>query len=1360
MVGRAKEPLYAKDALLISGLKEALLRGGAAESTATSNVGYLLSLGRWLFANDKPGIADRLHDESMDKDAEEFITKRGTANVRWALAHLRTSQSTGGVVPTAGRADLTPYPEDLTLIKKYKKQAVTAGTSSTAKTYATVLTDFSHYQRANNKPGLAARLHAETWNEDESLTEEIKRYKDAGGHKSIGAALVHLREGARKLDGPPLHSEDAPLIAGLQDALVKAGYKEITAKTNYVRPLRRFSRWLFANNKPRIAARLNDESLRSDAAMFDKSRKRLVLTALDRLRASQSADGVASITDRAGGIEAKAKQGGSQPAFSWPAALSEGDDQDLFLGTVDEVGASSCLPDEDASLIEGLAPSLIKAGASERTVRRNVLCLRRLGHWLVKNEKPGIAGRLYDKSLDEDAQEFCKQEGQAVATPLDHLRASQSPGGIAPFASRVELNPYPQDADLIKRYKKEAAPGTANTTRTYATILIDVSDYLRENDKPGIADRLGHDSLVEDVNRYKEANSDVRRKAGAALAHLLKSPAGARAMELRRHIRPVQSPRHGLALDPVEVLRPLNWRHHDHELTDERHKNTLVPGEQILISDEQDTGELISAKRQKTLSNSQGVPVERQLMQTPSHQLGASSSQRQARMPSHALEYAPAAHPVARHVRGTARQHNAVRDAVSWPLVLSKSHAQNQPSVMVEGSQSWSVLVPPEQLQGAVHPGPQEPAGPTSTWLPQMPPDFDWSIWPSSETAPSLPVPAQLPSRSYQLRDDATFPSTLNKLAPGSLPWPDELIGKQLPAEDAELLAKFRLDAEQRKITPGAIKNSVSGVPHPEDAPLIKAALGQVLNDCRNPTAELRQSVEKQATRLCALSAWLRANGRGTITGRLNGSSKEQLALDNDVVAFQRTGGRVVGADLSHLRSYLKLIEANRELGLQAREWRSSPAAQGDRHSGSAQHLPSTPASSSTGVWAWLGEQMQEPASPSRPSSHAKGRLEPSVELNAPTELRDDAHFAPAHPARARSDTYSGLEPFVDLNAPTPTELRDDAHFAPAHPARARSDTYSGLESFVDLNAPTPSELRDDAHFAPAHPSRARSDTYSGLESFVDLNAPTPSELRDDAHFAPAHPSRARSDTYNGLESFVDLNAPTPSELRDEVDSAPVFPSTSSDPQIGALGPTASSHDRNGRVLGGMEWLGDEHILRDYALLRQELQRDNPDLAARTQFVDPLIALYQLRFGEESDMLVAWQRIIYDRHDNDTADFLFLPVNDAPAPNRRGSHWSLLFVDRRERARPIAYHYDSILGHNDQPAAQLAQRLGAPLESARMAQQQNSYDCGVFVVDGTRALVSILAQEERPEHEPLHLDNLVADRQGLLVRLRTYAGLD
>ncbi|MEJ6906493.1 Ulp1 family isopeptidase [Bradyrhizobium japonicum] len=1077
---------------------------------------------------------------------------------------------------------------------------------------------------------------------------------------------------------------------------------------------------------------------------------------------------------------------------------------------------------DDASLIEGLGPALFKAGASERTVRRNVRCLLGLGHWLVKNGKPGIAARLSEESLVEDALEFGKQEGQAIATPLVHLRASQSPGGIAPIASRVELNPYSQDADLIKGYKEDAASGTANTVRKYATLLIDFSDYLRENDKPGIAARLGDGSLDNDVSQYKEADPRGRRKAGAALAHLLRSPAGARAIELRPHIRPVPdfegavraepsrtraataqhsssgaiswpetlpanqqdllletmdgpsssppietiahhqqaadaggsfrdlnlpradhgvSPPHGLALDAAGSL---NWRHHDDELTDKRHRNPLGPGEQVLVINEHDIGELRSAKRQKTLSNPQGVAVERQLMQTPSHQLAASPSQMQAPMLS-----------------------------------------QN------------------------------------------------------------------------------------------------ELIGEPLSGEDAELLARFRVDAKRRKLTPGAINNSVSGlgrfvrwvnaehggsvasrlrkgtpldeeiaayrrlgrdpqhritsaldvlrrllrggeeaeapeprvlgaprrlVPHPEDAPLIEGALSQALKHVK--TAKDKGSAQKRATRLRALSAWLKGNRKGSIIGRLNGSSKEQLTLDNDVLAFQRTGGARYRPDLSHLRSYLKLIEANRELGLPGPEQPSSPAAWGDRHPGSAQDLPSTPASPSAGAWVWLGEQLHEPASPSRPPSHAKGRLEPSVDLNAPTpsELRDDAHFAPAHPARARSDTYAGLEPFVDLNAPTPSELRDDAHFAPAHPARARSDTYAGLEAAVNPNPRTPFELRDNAWapapdfrplFAgpvpghhqgarqpgspqglspapafsddealawlreelarrqmqePASPStgRAPSDIYGGLESLVHLDAPAPWELRDDAHFAPAPAARARSDTYRGFP-LVDLTAPTPSESRDDANSVRPFPITSANAQIGALDPTVSSHG-HGLVLEDTEWLGDEHIDRDYRLQEQDLQRNDPDLAARTRFVNPLIVLNYLGSNDDGVVQTEFQRIVHDDEFNDTADFLFLPVINANPedPNNLGNHWSLLFVDRSDRGQPVAYHYDSYRGLNKKHAEHLASRLHLRLEPAGMAQQQNTYDCGVFVVDGTRALVRQLEQGG----QTVHLDQLVVDRQALQNRLR------
>ncbi|WP_284242402.1 Ulp1 family isopeptidase [Neomesorhizobium albiziae] len=53
-----------------------------------------------------------------------------------------------------------------------------------------------------------------------------------------------------------------------------------------------------------------------------------------------------------------------------------------------------------------------------------------------------------------------------------------------------------------------------------------------------------------------------------------------------------------------------------------------------------------------------------------------------------------------------------------------------------------------------------------------------------------------------------------------------------------------------------------------------------------------------------------------------------------------------------------------------------------------------------------------------------------------------------------------------------------------------------------------------------------------------------------------------------------------------------------------------------------------------------------------------------------------------------------------------------------------------------------------------MAQQRNSYDCGVFVVDATRELARRLAQEPRPRRELLHLHDLVADRRALQDRLR------
>ncbi|MER9045319.1 C48 family peptidase [Mesorhizobium sp. M0817] len=197
---------------------------------------------------------------------------------------------------------------------------------------------------------------------------------------------------------------------------------------------------------------------------------------------------------------------------------------------------------------------------------------------------------------------------------------------------------------------------------------------------------------------------------------------------------------------------------------------------------------------------------------------------------------------------------------------------------------------------------------------------------------------------------------------------------------------------------------------------------------------------------------------------------------------------------------------------------------------------------------------------------------------------------------------------------------------------------------------------------------------------------------------------------------------------------------------------------KDGRVLGALELLGDEHIQRDYQLLEQELQGNNPDLAARTRFVDPLVANYHLRLGSESDRLTAFQRIVHNQNGNDTADFLFVPVSDGGKTlAERGKHWSLLFVDRSDRERPVAYHYDSVSGWHDPLAKKLAKNLGVSLEtrvdSPRIAQQRNEVDCGVHVVDGTRALVGRL-QRWQPDLPDVNLNNLVVNRQALQTRLR------
>ncbi|WP_375779219.1 Ulp1 family isopeptidase [Bradyrhizobium sp. ma5] len=634
---------------------------------------------------------------------------------------------------------------------------------------------------------------------------------------------------------------------------------------------------------------------------------------------------------------------------------------------------------------------------------------------------------------------------------------------------------------------------------------------------------------------------------------------------------------------------------------------------------------------------------------------------------------------------------------------------------------------------------------------------------------------------------------------------------------------------EIETIGPGSRFMGRTRAPYPEDDRLIDGARGQALHDLGDSTAQMRKPINERCSRLRGFSEWLEREGRGSIVDRLNGTEQQWQTLQQDAEdfrAFRDGRGALHFTDLTFVRNYLQVVEANRALRLQGREQPGSPSAEGTREPGSLQ----------------------------RPADSTFTRSLPSN-----FDLQDLNGAAPATSARAQSsDIYHGLAPLLHLDAMRPQERGwtpvpespsgllgsrwDQLPMTPqgrpwstegpsssgnpmtprgSYPAvpgydaggseeaglsssgRARSsEIYRGLGSIADLPF-TPQDVLDDAHYAPparSEPARS-SEIYRGLGSIADLPS-TPLEMRDDAQSRPVLSPAGRPPFFispSGMpqeledigylvgEDWQHGSQPVPDLLLDVLDNKMLLPSSRMAPQpvsingetysialgprgsrdaqlihhpgpssvpdarIGASTASASAGDRSGRVLGTTEWLGDEHIARDYELLAQELQQSNPNLAARTRLVDPLIA-FQVGQGTNVDALGAFHRIVDDRNGNDTADFLFMPVNDAGAdPHLRGSHWSLLLVDRRDRDRPVAYHYDSARGYNDRPAAMLARRVGANLQDAPISQQRNGNDCGVFVVDSTRALVSRLAARRQPD---LNLGNLVVDRQALQNRLR------
>ncbi|MER9495167.1 hypothetical protein NKI86_25500, partial [Mesorhizobium sp. M0320] len=258
-------------------------------------------------------------------------------------------------------------------------------------------------------------------------------------------ARVELRDHARSLpaavqpdppvvvsgrDKRPLYSNDATVVEGLRSALYAGKVGERTV-TDHVNSLLGFGRWLFDNNKPGFAARLDDPLLDQDLKEYQReSGSSNVARALGRLK--ESARGAPM------------------------------------------VGRAALNPDPvDAELIRDYKAALVKkyeaapaTGPNPKTIQDYAATLRRFSHYLHENNRPGIAARLYEGSLDEDARRYLDSSGNRWISALAHLRK------FPPYAAlgrEIALAARPEDAvDMEARAIGDAAAQHSGPQEEYS----------------------------------------------------------------------------------------------------------------------------------------------------------------------------------------------------------------------------------------------------------------------------------------------------------------------------------------------------------------------------------------------------------------------------------------------------------------------------------------------------------------------------------------------------------------------------------------------------------------------------------------------------------------------------------------------------------------------------------------------------------------------------------------------------------------------------------------------------------------------------------------------------------------------------